>query len=141
MRLAIPILLLVALAAPAADEPAPVKKGPPTLMERVEKDLKGDEKPFTLIVQIYIRPGMEGDFETQAAKAAKASGADKGCLGYEFHRDLEKVGHYTLIERWSGPAALREHLGKEHTKQLLGTLDEVSSSPPTAVVAVQVGGK
>jgi quinol monooxygenase YgiN len=141
MRLAIPVLLLLAPIAPAADEPAPVKKGPPTLMERVERDLKGDEKPFTLITQIYVRPGMEGDFETEAAKAAKAAATDKGCLGYEFHRDLEKVGHYVLIERWSGPAALREHLGKDHTKRIIGTLDEVSTTPRSTVIAAPVTGK
>jgi quinol monooxygenase YgiN len=141
MRFALPVLLLLVSMAPAAEEPAPVKKGPPTLMERVERDLKGDERPFTLITQIYVRPGTEGDFETEAAKAAKAAANDKGCLAYEFHRDLERVGHYVLIERWSGPAALREHLGKEHTKRIIGTLDEVSTTPRATAIAAPVAGK
>jgi quinol monooxygenase YgiN len=140
MRAAVPVLLLAASFA-SAEDPPPIKRGPPTLMERVERDLKGAEKAFTLVTQLYIKPGNEIEFETALARAAKASLTDKGCLAYEFARDTEKVGHYVLIERWAGPAALRDHLGKEHTKSIQGTFDELSTTPRTTVIAVPVGGK
>lgn len=139
MRVAILFLLLIVPTALAADPP--IKKGPPSLLERVERDLKGEEKPFTLITQIYIRHGTEAEFEADAAKAAKASSADQGCLAYEFHRDTEKVGHYTLIERWSGPAALKAHLGKQHTKLIQDVFDELSTTPRATEIYIPVGGK
>jgi|GEM_PF-5163057 len=139
MRVAVLFLLLLAPVVLAAEPP--IKKGPPTLLERVERDLKGEEKPFTLITHIYIRPGTEAEFETDAAKAAKASSADQGCLTYEFHRDAEKKGHYTLIERWSGPAALKAHLGKQHTKLIQDVFDELSTTPRTTEIFIPVGGK
>jgi quinol monooxygenase YgiN len=139
MRVAVLTAFLIVLAAPAADPP--VKRGPPTLVERLERDLKGDERPFTLVTQIYIRSGTEAEFEADAVKAAKASMAEKGCLAYEFHRDLEKPGHYTLIERWTGLAPLREHLTKEHTKRIQAVFDELSTTPRTTDIAVPVGGK
>jgi antibiotic biosynthesis monooxygenase len=98
------------LAALIGADAAPQVAGPPSLLERLERTLQGDHKPFALVTQIYIHRGDEAKFETAAAKAAKVSLAEEGCLAYEFHRDLEKPDHYTLIERWTGLAPLRTHL-------------------------------
>jgi hypothetical protein len=86
----IAVVLLAALAAVGGDHPA---KGPPSLVERLERTLKGEDRPFALVTQIYVRPETDADFEAAAARAAKASLAEEGCLAYEFHRDLEKPGH------------------------------------------------
>jgi quinol monooxygenase YgiN len=133
-----PALILAILVIPAL---AGTPKGPPTLVERLEKTLKSDDKPFALVIQIYIKVGTEAKFEAAAAKAAKATLAEKGCLAYEFHRDLEKPGHYTLIERWTGLSPLRKHLEKEHTKQLQAVFAEVSTTPRTADIYAPVDGK
>ena len=120
------VVLLAARTAVGVDRPA---KGSPSLVERLERTLKGEDKPFALVIQIYIRPESDAKFEAAAAKAARASLADEGCLAYQFHRDLEKPGHYNLIERWTGLAALRKHLEKGHTKQIQAIFGELSSSP------------
>ena len=107
MRYSVAVLMLAAPSAVGGDRPP---AAPPSLVERLERTLKAEDKPFALVTQIYIRLGTEAKFEAAAAKAAKASLAEEGCLAYEFHRDLEKPGHYTLIERWTGLAPLRNHL-------------------------------
>ncbi len=133
-----PVLILAILVIPALAAPP---KGAPTLIERLEKALKGDNSPFTLVIQIHANAGTEATFEAAAAKTAKATLAEKGCQGYDFHRDLDKPGHYILIERWAGLAALREHLEKEYTKDILAVLAEVSTTPPAAGIFVPVDGK
>ena len=132
------VVLLVAGTAFTGDRPA---KAPPSLIERLERSLKGEDKPFALVIQIYIRPDSDAKFEAAATKAAKASLADEGCLAYEFHRDLEKQGHYALIERWTGLAALRKHLEKSHTKQILAIFGELGTKPGTVEIFVPIGGK
>jgi len=131
-------VLLAALTTVGDDRSA---KNPPSLIERLERALKGNEKPFALVIQIYIKPAAAAKFEAAAAKAAKASRGDEGCLAYDFHRDLEKPGHYTLIERWSGLDALKKHLAKEHTKQILAVFAELGTTPRTADIFAPVDGK
>jgi quinol monooxygenase YgiN len=138
MRVPVAILLLTALTAVGDDRPA---KGPPSLIERLERTLKGEDKPFALVIQISIRPEAAARFEAAAAKAARASLAEEGCLAYEFHRDLEKPGHYTLIERWTGLASLRKHLKMKHTEQILAIFGELSTTPPMGEIFAPVGGK
>ncbi len=134
----IPGLILAVLVVPSLSA-AP--DGTQALIERLEKSVKGDKKPFTLVVQIHVKPGTEAKFEATAAKTVKATVAEKGCLGYGLHRDLEKPGHYTLVERWKGLAALRKHLEEKHTKKLLALLPEVSTMPLAIDIYAPVAGK
>ena len=132
------IVLLVALTTIGDDRPA---KPAPSLPERLAQALKGNDKPFALVIQIYVKPDDAAQFETAAAKAAKLSRADEGCLTYAFHRDLEKPGHYTLIERWKGLDALKKHLDKAHTKQILAVFTKLSTAPRTAEIFAPIDGK
>jgi quinol monooxygenase YgiN len=132
------VLLLTAAAAVGDDQPANTS---PSLPERLERALKADDKPFALVIQIAIRPGVEAKFEAAAAKAAKASLGDEGCLAYAFNRNLEKPGHYVLVERWSGLAALRKHLAQPHTKQILAAMEELAAGPRTVEIFAPVSGQ
>jgi quinol monooxygenase YgiN len=132
------VVLLAAATAFTGDRPTNAR---PSLIERLERTLTGEDKPFALVIQIYIRPDSDAKFEAAATKAAKASLADEGCLAYEFHRDLEKQGHYVLIERWTGRAALRKHLEKGHTKQIQAIFGELSTKPRAAEIFAPIGGK
>jgi quinol monooxygenase YgiN len=131
-------VLLAAAAAIGDDRPA---NTPPTLPERLERALKADDKPFALVIQIAIKPGAEAKFEAAAAKAAKASLRDEGCLAYEFSRDLEKPGRYVLVERWTGLAALRKHLEMPHTKAILAVFGELGTGQRTVEIFAPVGSK
>jgi quinol monooxygenase YgiN len=132
------VALLAVAAAVGDDQPT---NASPSLPERLERGLKADDKPFALVIQIAIKPGAEAKFEAAAAKAAKASQGDEGCLAYEFNRDLEKPGHYVLVERWTGLTAIRKHLEKPHTKQILAAMEELAAGPRTVEIFVPVGDK
>jgi quinol monooxygenase YgiN len=131
-------VLLAGLSTIGDDRPV---KNPPSMVERLERTLKSSDKPFAIVINAYIRPQDAAKFEAAAAKAAKASRKDEGCLAYDFQRDLEKPGHYTLIERWAGLTSLKKHLEKVHTKQILAVFTELSSRPGTANIFAPVDGK
>jgi quinol monooxygenase YgiN len=132
------IVLLAALTTIGDDRPA---KSAPTLPERLAQALKSNDKPFSLIIQIYIKPEGAAKFEAAATKAAKLSRADEGCVGYDFHRDLEKPGHYTLVERWKGLDSLKKHLEQKHTKQIMAIFAELGNGPRTADILAPIDGK
>jgi quinol monooxygenase YgiN len=134
---AVAAVLLAALAATGDDRPAKE----PTLMERLERTLKSDDKPFTMVIQICIKSDDAARFESAAAKVAKASQAEKGCLQYDFNRDLEKPGHYTLVERWAGLTALRKHFEQDYTKRILALFGKLSIKPTTVDIFAPVVGK
>jgi quinol monooxygenase YgiN len=137
MRYLLGLLLLVGVPA-VADDRSPLV--PPSLVERLERTLKADNKPFTLVTQLYIRVGTESRFEAAAVKAGSASLTENGCLAYEFHHDLEKPGHYILIERWTGLAPLRNHLWQQHTKEIQTVFGELSTTPRTTDILAPVIG-
>ena len=124
-----------------AEYRATTPKGPPTLVERLGKPLKDEDRPFALVIQIYVLEGSETRFEAVAAKTAKLTQAEKGCLAYEFYRDLEKPCHYTLIERWEGLEPLRKHLESEHIREFQALLAEIGTTPRTADLYAPVDGK
>ena len=131
-------VLLAALTTIGDDRPA---KSPPSLPERLERAIKSSDKPFALVIQIYIKPEAAAKFEAAAARAAKLSRADEGCLAYEFNHDLEKPGHYILIERWKGLDSLKKHLGKEHAKKIMAVFAELGAAPRTADILAPIDGK
>jgi hypothetical protein len=55
-----PALILAILVAPV---PVAVPQRPPTLVERLKKALKGDDRPSGLVIQIYIKAGSEARVE------------------------------------------------------------------------------
>jgi quinol monooxygenase YgiN len=124
-----------------AEHRAAVPKGPSTLVNRLGKSLKQEDRPFALVIQIYVLEGSETRFEAAAAKTAKVTQAEKGCLAYDFYRDLEKPCHYTLIERWEGLEPLHKHLESEHIKQFQALLAEIGTTPRTADLYAPIDGK
>ncbi len=113
----------------------------PELVDRLFLTLKSENKPFTLITRIYLKPGAEREFESIAIRVGKASSAERGCLTYEFHRDLEKPTNYTLIEKWTGLTPLRNHLLLDHTKQIQTAFAEMSTTPRTTEIFAPINGK
>jgi quinol monooxygenase YgiN len=141
MKYLVPVLLLAALPVFGDDGPVKGPPGPPSLVERFEQTLKSEDMPITIVTQIYVKSGVESEFEAAAVRVAKASEAEEGCVAYEFHRDLEKPTRYTLIERWTGLAPLRKHLEMAHTKQIQAVFAEMSTTPRTTEIFTRVDGQ
>jgi hypothetical protein len=55
-----PAMILAILVAPV---PAAVPQGPLTLVQRLEKALKGEDRPSGLVIQIDIKAGSEAEVE------------------------------------------------------------------------------
>jgi quinol monooxygenase YgiN len=56
---------------------------------------------------------------------------EPGCLGYHPLTDPNDPARLVLIEEWTGPEALAEHLTTAHHHQLTRVLDDVLAEPVT----------
>ena len=123
----------------AADEKTATKDDKaPDLFARINA-AKLEDKPFTLIVRLKVKPGMEAKMEGAARKAEKATRSEKGNLAYEFHRDVDNKGEYVLFERWKNVAALQAHFKEDHTKTILALFAEIAVGAPEIRLLAPVG--
>lgn len=136
------LALAVALGAAAASGAARAddKKDDSPIIQLLKKAGVGD-KPFTMVVYVTVKPDGVKKFEEQAAKTAKASSAEKGCLQYEVHKSLDKPGSYVIFEKWKNLAAIESHLNEEHTKAVLAVVGEVGDGTPEIKVFAPLDGK
>jgi quinol monooxygenase YgiN len=107
------------------------------LLARIEAKA-GKDKPFTLVVTLKVKPGMEEKFEAAAKTAIAATVKEKGCQAYELHKDTETAGDYMLLEKWQDLAAIKFHLGTDHFKAFIAAFGEVAAGPPASKLMVPV---
>ena len=125
------LLTLPLLPASAADEPHP-------LVAQVKAQLKDPSKPFTLVVSLQAKDGMQGKVESAFVKAVKETRKEKGCLTYDLNRDAKDPTRFMVYERWKSLADLEAHLKAAHITSLLGELKDVLASPPDGKVLLPV---
>ena len=63
------------------------------------------------------------------AGAAALCNAESRCLLYTPHRDLERTERFVFVECWASRAALAEHEGTEHFKELIRELTPLLAHP------------
>lgn len=114
-------------AVPAADEPNPI-------VTMVKGAVKDTGKPFTLVVSIQVKDGMQEKFETAFAKAIKASRKEKGCLAYDLNHDLKDSTKYVVYERWKSLGDLEDHLKSSHFATLMTETKDVFDGAPQGKV-------
>jgi quinol monooxygenase YgiN len=107
-------LPLVALAADQA-EPNP-------LVIRIKPELKDPSKPFTWIVCLQAKDGMQAKLEAAFAKVAKEPHREKGCLAYDVNRDVKEPRRYLIYERWKSLADMEAHLTSPYITTLQAEL-------------------
>ncbi len=68
------------------------------------------------------------------AKAAQASRADEGCIGYHFYRDTEDGTRFCSVEQWESKAHLDAHMAGPNVQGLLGALPGKVAADPVITV-------
>jgi len=117
-------LVLPFVAAPTlGQEPNPIAA-------QVKAELKDPAKPFTMLVRVQVKEGMQDKFEAAFAKAVKETRKEKGCLEYDLNRDTKDSTRYLVYERWKSLADLEAHLKTPHITALLGELKDLLAGPP-----------
>jgi quinol monooxygenase YgiN len=110
-----------------------------SLADQVRAAVKGDDKPFTLVIRLEIKEGAGPKLEAAFAPAAKASRQEKGCLAYNLDHDPQKPTHYMIYERWKDLGALEAHLKADYVKNLLAEMGGLLNGAPNMQIMAPAG--
>jgi quinol monooxygenase YgiN len=89
------------------------------------------------VVTMIIRPGMMDDFLAEAKKIRPVVLAEKGCLMYDYTREIERSegrqepmnpDRITLYEKWASQADLDTHSATAHMKAFIDTVRPLRES-------------
>lgn len=112
-----------------AEEPHP-------LVAVIKAKLKETDKPFTMLVTVKVKPGMQAKFEAAFAEAIKGTRKEKGNLVYQLNQSTEDDTTYAIYERWKNLDALAEHLKAGYITTLLAALPDLLDGEPKFNVGV-----
>ncbi|BAU91532.1 antibiotic biosynthesis monooxygenase [Methylorubrum populi] len=83
------------------------------------------------IAQIDVKPGSEGAFETNIARAAEIFRAAAGCRSFAVRRSVEKPQRYRLLIEWDTlEAHTQDFTGSEAWKTYRAMVADTFASPP-----------
>lgn len=88
-----------------------------------------------VVVAIFrAKEGCEEELEGAIREAMGPTHAEPGCIRFALHRDRREAGVLVLVERWSSPEALTEHIRKDHVQALQGRGDLMAGKPALHVL-------
>ncbi|MFO0848507.1 MAG: putative quinol monooxygenase [Gemmataceae bacterium] len=131
------MLTALALSLSLALLPAQPPENP--ILTSIKAKLKHPDKPFTTVVNVKVKAGMEAKFEAAFAECQKATRKEPGCKSYDLNRDADHPEQYLLFERWKSADALASHLKAAHTTKLLAAMGDLLDGPPEIKVYVVIG--
>lgn len=70
--------------------------------------------PLTIVATIQALPGHENEVEKALLEVVPPTLAESGCLQYDLHRDLQKVGLFLFYENWATREEWDAHMESDH---------------------------
>ncbi len=109
------------------------------IVAQVKAALKDPAKPFTMVIVLHLKDGMQDKFDAAFAKAKKETRKEKGNITYDLNRDIKDPTRYVVYERWKTLADLEDHIKAAHTVALLAELKDMLAGAPEVKVLLPAG--
>jgi quinol monooxygenase YgiN len=84
---------------------------------------------LTVIATMTAKPGSEARLRGSLTGLVEPTLAETGCLAYRVYTAADHPASLVIIEEWTDEAALQEHYGTPHFKEVAGLLDELLAEP------------
>ena len=83
---------------------------------------------------ISSKKGREKELRESLREVAHKTRAEKGCIQFEIHENMDKPGEFILWEHFIDKQALDDHLNKSYTKKYF----ETNSFEATSVINMAI---
>ena len=93
------------------------------------------ERSFDIVFSFKVQEDKENELLEKIRAAVPESRKEKGCLQFDFSRDLSEPV-YVLYERWENGVAFEKHFEFEYSKELLAKIGEVGSETNSRITSV-----
>jgi quinol monooxygenase YgiN len=97
-------------------------------------------QPLQVSAVITGVPGSGDRLEALLVELAASTHAEAGCLLYSLQRAVENPDQFVTVEKWTGKAALDEHLTSPHVQAALAGAGEILAGPPMIIPTLPVAG-
>ena len=84
---------------------------------------------LTVIAKMTAKPGSEARLRGSLTGLVEPSLTESGCHAYRVYTAADHPASIALIEEWTDEAALQQHYGTPHFKEVAGQLDELLAEP------------
>ena len=69
---------------------------------------------ISIVAKFTVNEGQEDNFLKLVNELGVASRAEKGCIEYVLHKDVQKPLTYCILEKWKDQAAIDLHNNSVH---------------------------
>jgi quinol monooxygenase YgiN len=76
-----------------------------------------------------VNAEKENDFLNEIRSLVAASRAESGNISYDFMKDTEQDGAYTMVEVWESAEAVAAHNSSEHFTSFVGKAPQFMAAP------------
>lgn len=83
---------------------------------------------ISIVAKFTVKDGEEEKFMNLANELGIASRAEKGCIEYILHKDVEKAQTYCILERWKDQAAIDAHNNSVHFTSTIPKIMEIAQA-------------
>jgi quinol monooxygenase YgiN len=81
---------------------------------------------ITIVAKFTVQEGKEEKFVELANGLVKPSCAEKGCIEYKLHKDVQNPLTYCMIEKWEDQAAIDLHNNTPHFTSAIPKIVEIA---------------
>lgn len=87
-------------------------------------------------VKVVTRQHKDEEFVSFLNTISQEFRKEKGCVGFELYRDIEKENAFTIVGVWKNRKAMKEHFQGENYKVLLGAANVLGESYEMKIAAL-----
>ena len=74
---------------------------------------------LTIVAHITAKPEQQDLVKAELEKLIELTRAEKGCLQYDLHRDIENPAYFMFYENWESRELWQAHMDAQHLKDYL----------------------
>ncbi len=95
-------------------------------------------KPYTVIAILEAKPGKESELKQELMKVIEPSRAERTCLEYRMHQDINNPAKFFFYENWHNKDAHQQQFQKSYITALVEKLDGLLAKPYEAIFAEEI---
>ena len=83
---------------------------------------------ISIVAKFIVNEGQEDNFLKLVNELGVASRAEKGCIEYVLHKDVQKPLAYCILEKWKDQAAIDLHNNSTHFTSIVPEIVAISKA-------------
>lgn len=83
---------------------------------------------ISIVAKFKVHDKEENKFLKLVDELGIASRAEKGCIEYNLHKDVEKKLTYCILEKWEDQTAIDKHNNSKHFTSIVPQIVEITQA-------------